>query len=132
MAILCRDYVVNDVIISAMICRRGKFLNGKVKCINSLLKHIWEENGCFFIDNSKISIRNIWKDGENFTYFLNNSYWLSPHDYFLEFHIHGNTEHTHSQLLSTKNCESISTKSIQLKAFFIQTLLFKRTMRITY
>ena len=54
MAILCRDYVVNDVFISAMICRRGKFLNGKVKRINSLLKHIWEENGCFFIDNSKI------------------------------------------------------------------------------
>ena len=25
MAILCRDYGVNDVFISAMICRRGKF-----------------------------------------------------------------------------------------------------------
>ena len=27
-------------------------------------------------------------------------------------HIHGNIEHTHSQLLNTKNCESISNKSI--------------------
>ena len=45
MAILCRDYGVNDVFISAMICRRGKFLNGKVKRVNFLLKHICEENG---------------------------------------------------------------------------------------
>ena len=32
MAIICCDYGVN-VFISAMICRRGKFLNGKVKHI---------------------------------------------------------------------------------------------------
>ena len=31
MAILCRDYGVNDIYISAMICRRGKFLDGTVK-----------------------------------------------------------------------------------------------------
>ena len=37
---------------------------------------------------------------------------MSPHDYFLEAHTHGNIEHTHSQLLNTKNCESISNKSI--------------------
>ena len=86
MAILCRDYGVNDIFISAMICRRGKFLNGKVKRVNFLLKHICEENGYFFIDNSNIEIRDLWKDGihllesgktklaENFTYFLNNSY----------------------------------------------------------
>ena len=54
MAILCRDYGVNDVFISAMICRRGKFLNGKVERVNFLLKQICEENGYFFIDNSKI------------------------------------------------------------------------------
>ena len=54
MAILCRDYGVNDVFISAMICRKGKFLNGKVKRLNFLLKQICEENGYFFIDNSKI------------------------------------------------------------------------------
>ena len=52
------------------------------------------------------------KLAENVIYFLNNSYWLSPHDYFLEAHTHGNIEHTHSQLLNTKNCESISNKSI--------------------
>ena len=45
MAILCRDYGVNDIFISAMTCRRGKFLNRKVKCINFLLKLICEENG---------------------------------------------------------------------------------------
>ena len=48
MAILCRDYGVNDVLLSAMICRRGKFLNGKVKRVNFLLKQIREENGFFF------------------------------------------------------------------------------------
>ena len=86
MAILCRDYGVNDIFISAMICRRGKFLNGKVKRVNFLLKHICEENGYFFIGNSKIEIRDLWKDGihllesgkakltENFIFFLNNSY----------------------------------------------------------
>ena len=37
-AILCRDYDVNDVFISAMICRRGKFLNGKVKRVNFLFE----------------------------------------------------------------------------------------------
>ena len=63
MAILCRDYGVNDIFISAMICRRGKFLNGKVKRVSFLLRHICEENGYFFIDNSNIEIRDLWKDG---------------------------------------------------------------------
>ena len=110
MAILCRDYGVNDVLLSAMICRRGKFLNGKVKRVNFLLKQIFEENRYSFINNSNIEIRDWWKDGmhllesgktklaENFIYFVNNSYWLSPHDYFLEDHTHGNIEHTHSQV----------------------------------
>ena len=38
MAILCRDYGVNDVFISVMICRRNKSLNGKVKCVIFSLK----------------------------------------------------------------------------------------------
>ena len=42
MAILFRDYGVNDIFISAMICRRGKFLDGKVKRVNFLLKLICE------------------------------------------------------------------------------------------
>ena len=69
-------------------------------------------------------MRDLWKDGiyllesgntklaENFIYFLNNSYWLSPYDYYLEAQTHENIAHTLSQLLNTKNCESISTKSI--------------------
>ena len=57
MKILCRDYGVNDIFISAMICRRGKFLNGKVKRVFFLLKLICEENGYLFIDNSNIEIR---------------------------------------------------------------------------
>ena len=85
-AILCRDYGVKDVFTAAMICRRGKFLNWKVKRLNFSLKHIFEENGYFFIGNSNIEIRGLWKDGihllvlgniklsENFIYFLNNSY----------------------------------------------------------
>ena len=60
MAILFRDYGVNDVFISAMICRRGKFLNGKVKQVIFLLKQICEENGYFFIDknNNALQISN--------------------------------------------------------------------------
>ena len=62
-AILCRDYGVNYIFISAMIYRRGKFLDGKVKRVNFLLELICEENGYFFIDNSNIEIRDLWKDG---------------------------------------------------------------------
>ena len=86
MTILCRSYGVNDILISTVICRRNKFLNEKVKRINFLLKFICEENEYFFIDNSNIEIRNLWKDGihllepvktklaKNFIYFLGNSY----------------------------------------------------------
>ena len=78
------------------------------------MKQICEENGYFVIDNSNNEIRDLRKDGihllesgktklaENCIYFLNSSHWLS-HDYFLEAHTHGNTEHTHSQLLNTKD-----------------------------
>ena len=62
MAILCRDNGFNDIFISAMICGTGKFLNGKVKRVNFLLKLICEENGYFFLDNSNIKIRDLWKD----------------------------------------------------------------------
>ena len=44
MTIPCRDYGVNDIFILAIICGRGKFLNGKVKRVNFLSKHICEEN----------------------------------------------------------------------------------------
>ena len=63
MAILCRDNGLNDIFILKMICRRGKFFNRKVKCVNFLLKHICKENGYFFIDISNIEIRDLWKDG---------------------------------------------------------------------
>ena len=88
------------------------------------MKLICEENGYVFIDNSNTEIRDLWKDGihlsesgktrlaENLIYFLNNSYRLSPYDYFLDTHTHGNIEHIYSQLLNTKKCEPISTKSI--------------------
>ena len=57
-AMPCRDYGVNDIFISAIICRKGKFLSGKVKRVNNFLKLISEENGYFFIDNSSIEIRD--------------------------------------------------------------------------
>ena len=70
MAILSPSYGVNDIYISAMICR-CKFLNEKVKRVNFLLKLICEENGYFFIDNSNIEMRHL---AQSFIYFLNNSY----------------------------------------------------------
>ena len=63
MAILCRDDGVNDVFVSAMICRTNTFLNGTVKRLNFSLKQICEENWYFFIDNSNIEIRDLYKDG---------------------------------------------------------------------
>ena len=44
MGILFRDYGLNDIFISTMICSRGKFLNEKIKHVNFLLKLICEEN----------------------------------------------------------------------------------------
>ena len=64
------------------------------------------------------------KLAENFRYFLNNSHWLPPQDYFLEVHTHENIERTHSALLNTKNCESTSNKSILVQ--------MKWTMKIKY
>ena len=61
MAVLSRDNGVNNVFISAMICRRGKFLIGEIKRVTFLLKHICEENRYFFIDISNIEIRDLWK-----------------------------------------------------------------------
>ena len=63
MGILCRDYGINDIFISMMICRRSKFLNDKVKHVHFLLKLICEENGYFFIDKNNIDVRDLWKDG---------------------------------------------------------------------
>ena len=68
--ILSPSYGVNDIYISAMICR-CKFFNEKVKRINFLSKRICEENGYFFIDNSIIEMRDL---AQSFIYFLNNSY----------------------------------------------------------
>ena len=126
MAMLCRDYVVNDIFISAMIFRTGEILNQKV---NFVLKQICEENGCSFVDNSNFEIRDLYllesgkaKLAENFIYFFKNSYWLSPHDYILEAHTDGNIEHTYSQLLNTKNCESISDKSILITNTSIEAI----------
>ena len=75
---LCRDYVVNDIFISAMIFRTGEILNQKV---NFVLKQICEENGCSFVDNSNFEIRDLYllesgkaKLAENFIYFFKNSY----------------------------------------------------------
>ena len=58
-AILYPGYGLNDVLMSAMICRRSKFLNKKVKSMNFLLKIICEENWYFFIDNSNIEIKDL-------------------------------------------------------------------------
>ena len=40
MVIISRDYGVNDVFITVMICRRCEILNGKVNHVNFLLKQI--------------------------------------------------------------------------------------------
>ena len=58
-AILYPGYGLNDVLMSAMICRRSKFLNKEVKSMNFLLKIICEENWYFFIDNSNIEIKDL-------------------------------------------------------------------------
>ena len=117
MAILCRDYGVNDIFISAMICRRDKFFDGKVKRVHFLFKLICEENGHFFTDNSNIEIRDLLKDGihllesgktklaEIFIFFKHFLLTISL-QLFLNAHTQGNIEHTYSQF------EPISTKSI--------------------
>ena len=59
MGILFRDYGLNDIFISTLICSRGKFLNEKIKHVNFLLKLICEENWYIFIENKNTEIRDI-------------------------------------------------------------------------
>ena len=68
------------------------------------------------------------KLAENFIYIFKQFLLTISLRLFLESPTHGNIEHTYSQSVNTRNCESISTKSI----INIQILLLKRTMKITY
>ena len=60
---LCCGYGVNDIFISVVIFVRNGFWNKKVNRIIFSLKLICEENGYFFIDNSNIETRDLWRNG---------------------------------------------------------------------
>ena len=86
LAMLCRSYGVNEVFISSIICRNNKALNEKVGRINFLLQLICQEHNFVYIDNSNITVDDLWKDGihlvdsgkqklsNNLLYFLNSYY----------------------------------------------------------
>ena len=59
MAKACRGYIVNDVFISSLICRRNKFLNKKVQRAILLLKLMCEENGYIYIDNGHSEVGDL-------------------------------------------------------------------------
>ena len=86
LAELSRAYGVNDVFVSALICRANTYLNDKVTRVNFLLNIICKEKGFIFIENKNIELGDLWKDGlhlleigkvklaNNFIQFLNNFY----------------------------------------------------------
>lgn len=86
LAEMCREYGVNEVFVSSLICRTNKYLNEKVTRINFLLNCICREKGFIFIDNKNIEFDDLYEDGlhllekgkiklaRNFIDFLNNFY----------------------------------------------------------
>ena len=127
MAKACRGYVVNDVFISSLICRRNKFLNKKVQRVILLLKLMCEENGYIYIDNGHIEVGDLWQDGShvseygkaklswNFIYFLKTFYGLLFYTNVLKMR-HTNFElplpQSNSEVLNTNDCQCISTADV--------------------
>jgi len=86
LAKICRQNGVNEVVISSLIVRRNYHLNKKVKEVNKLLFEKCKGEGMCFINNDKIDLSNLWKDGlhlvesgkdilsSNFLDFLTSSY----------------------------------------------------------
>ena len=93
MAKTCRGYGASDIFMSSIICRRNKFLNKKVKCVNFLcvkmcevVCNVWRKRICIYIYSGNWSKRLMvrWYLSEygkaelsrNFIYFLNPFRWL--------------------------------------------------------
>ena len=90
----CKEHDIEEIIISSLVVTENIDLNLLAR-VNALLYNLCRENGFCFVDNSNISVENLFKDklhlldsgktilGNNFIYCINN--------YFLLTHTH----HTH-------------------------------------
>ena len=61
----CRNYGVNDVVISSILVKENPNLNVFIRRVNSLLRDLCSMNGFCYICNDAITTEYLWKDGIN-------------------------------------------------------------------
>ena len=61
--IVCKQYGVNDVVISSILVKKSPRLNALVRRVNDQLRDLCVTNGFQFISNDTISTDYLWRDG---------------------------------------------------------------------
>ena len=80
----CKNYGVNNVVISSILVKKNPNLNALIRRVNDLLRDLCSMNGFGYICNDAITTEYLWKDGihlqdlgtnilsSNFIEFVNN------------------------------------------------------------
>ena len=59
----CKNYGVNDVVISSVLVKKNPNLNALIRRVNDLLRDLCSMNGFGYICNDAITTEYLWKDG---------------------------------------------------------------------
>ena len=59
----CKNYGVNDVVISSILVKKNPNLNVLIRRVNNLLRDLCSMNGFGYICNDAITTEYLWKDG---------------------------------------------------------------------
>ena len=59
----CKNYGVNDVVISSILVKKNPNLNALIRRVNDLLRDLCSMNGFGYICNDAITTEYLWKDG---------------------------------------------------------------------
>ena len=59
----CKNYGVNDVVISSVLVKKNPNLNALIRRVNDLLRDLCSMNGFGYICNDTITTGYLWKDG---------------------------------------------------------------------
>ena len=59
----CKNYGVNNVVISSILVKKNPNLNALIRRVNDLLRDLCSMNGFGYICNDAITTEYLWKDG---------------------------------------------------------------------
>ena len=59
----CKNYGVNDAVISYVLVKKSPNLNALIRRVNDLLRDLCSINGFAYICNDAITTEHLWKDG---------------------------------------------------------------------